>query len=445
MVKYIFKSLLTRISFIRKLIKVKILNRKRDLSIIDFLWILYTDFSKTTLFKIFFLTNKILLIVLGLFSFITAYIHDLSWFNLALLSGIIITKLISIYSIIFTNDDSVVNDTFDPFIYASMAMKSLSDSNFEHVEVKETTNDDTQRNIAITLAILVLLGGLTYYQWDTDLITTLKSIVVSTYVVSKFSYNKMKDFIVARFSVTRDDDNNPDNNPLNRGGMSIREWEKSNSQTFNTPSPYQKPKRPERRGYNVESDNESDDGISLKDGRLNVSRVFRTPEPTNTSTTPSYPSSNTSTEDVVPQGYKTGDLNGLDITNFDGELLTTKYTYNIIRSILKHTGDSTVDLPDFKTEDYSKFLLDNKNLFDKNKNPKPRYDFNSFRELSTKLINNKENNNLYSKIINDSMEFDKIPTPSKIPIVSDNLENLAEPNSTFGKNLRGMFNKKINI
>ena len=93
MVKYIFKQLLTRLSIIRKIVKVKILNRKKDLTMINFIWMLYTEFSKTTFYKIIFLGNKVLLILIAMFSFLTAYVEDLSWFNLALLASIIIAKL----------------------------------------------------------------------------------------------------------------------------------------------------------------------------------------------------------------------------------------------------------------------------------------------------------------------------------------------------------------
>jgi hypothetical protein len=132
-----------------------------------------------------------------MFSFLTAYVEDLSWFNLALLASIIIAKLYSIYNIIMNKEETLNTDEFDPFIYASMALKSLSNNE------EPIVNNDNDINTSIGLALIFLLffGGLNFYQWDTDLTTTVKNI-------SNAIFAFIKDKILARFTLRRDDDGN---------------------------------------------------------------------------------------------------------------------------------------------------------------------------------------------------------------------------------------------
>nr|YP_009710677.1 hypothetical protein [Amanita muscaria]QFZ98626.1 hypothetical protein [Amanita muscaria] len=385
MVKYIFKQLLSRLSIIRKIVKVKILNRKKDLTMINFIWMLYSEFSKTTFYKIIFLGNKIILIIVALFSFLTAYVEDLSWFNLALLASIIIAKLYSIYNIIMNKEETLNTDEFDPFIYASMALKSLSDKS------EPVVNNDNDINTSIGLALIFLLffGGLTFYQWDTDFTTTVKNISNATFGAVKTIFSTLKDMIVARFTLRRDDDGNSSSDKSGKG---------------------------KGRQYDPENYRWRDD---MGPGPSTSTHTIPTPPgPDN-----SFNSYNLSYE-----------IENLTEKSFNPFLLNEKTSYNTIKSIIYNNNLSKV-LPDFDSPEYKELMktLD----FTTSDYDISFQDFNKMIKRID-LLSNTES--LAKKILDNAIDFGKAPldTPHTFNLDTD---STTDAKSEFGKKLKGMFNK----
>lgn len=378
MVKYIFKQLLTRLSIIRKIVKVKILNRKKDLTMINFIWMLYTEFSKTTFYKIIFLGNKVLLILIAMFSFLTAYVEDLSWFNLALLASIIIAKLYSIYNIIMNKEETLNTDEFDPFIYASMALKSLSNNE------EPIVNNDNDINTSIGLALIFLLffGGLNFYQWDTDLTTTVKNI-------SNAIFAFIKDKILARFTLRRDDDGNSSPGNSKKG-----------------------------KGREFYPENESE-------------RDYMGPGPSTTShtiPTPPGPSG------IVDCYNLSDEIEDLTEKSFNPFLLKQKTSYNTIKSILSNNNSKT-EIPVFGSPEYNDLIntLDFKTSdFD--------IGFSQFEKMRQRIDLLSSSDSLAKKIIDNAIGFAKAPLDTPKPFNLDD-DSTTDAKSEFGKKLKGMFNR----
>jgi len=105
MIKRIFIYISKRLNTVIRFINLKILKRKKAITVIDFLYLVFSKFQETKLFKLLVFLYKIFGIFLALVSFGTFYKENYNLNDVNYILSQIRDTIISIYNILYNSSN----------------------------------------------------------------------------------------------------------------------------------------------------------------------------------------------------------------------------------------------------------------------------------------------------------------------------------------------------
>nr|YP_009710709.1 hypothetical protein [Amanita phalloides]QFZ98658.1 hypothetical protein [Amanita phalloides] len=177
MLRLIFRPLLNLITRLTRFIKINIINRKKKVSIIDFIFILHKEFRNSFFYRILIFLYTIAIVIGGIVTAATMYNEGFDFNDLNGKLGSIKTNFVKIYGILFPQGNSTSSDESDedignPFPYGNEY--NLGKRSKYNILTNEVVNDYTwyKDPYILTAGILILLTlgfyGLTNYYGDPD-------------------------------------------------------------------------------------------------------------------------------------------------------------------------------------------------------------------------------------------------------------------------------------
>jgi hypothetical protein len=214
MIKRIFIFISRKLNTIIKFINLRILKRKKAITVIEFLYLAFSKFQQTKLFKLLVFKYKIVGIFITLVTFGTLYKENYNLNDLNGLLGKIKVTLITIYNILYNTIYSIYilifkrnNNTCDDEDITPEPMEDYYVSDIKIYLFKEETPWYQDWYIIAGLLIMILcIGSLTYSNWDSD-----SNIKDNIYNMGSDIFNIMKEIknkIINFFNIRRNQGGN---------------------------------------------------------------------------------------------------------------------------------------------------------------------------------------------------------------------------------------------
>jgi len=198
MIKLIFKNLTKNLNSILRFIKIKILNRKKGFTIVDFIYLILNEFSKTIFYKALLIIYKIVGFIIALLSLGILYNDNFKYIGISDILGKLKNVIIGIYDILYNSIKLIYK-----LIFKSKNEDSIPEPYDFYTEPKNYIYNEANSwyhdyyLVGGCLILLLSLLGYSYLKWDNDstikdnFIEILSSLILTTKAIKDNLLNKI--------------------------------------------------------------------------------------------------------------------------------------------------------------------------------------------------------------------------------------------------------------